>query len=186
MAQGEAAINQCPPGGQTGIERLAALTGRAVIALNPQNGAESPRSVALIDENWCIGCTLCIEVCPTDAILGTHKLMHTVIEPYCTGCELCIPVCPVDCIALENVTGQSTGWAAWTDSQAGEARQRFELRTARLKPIPTDKSLQTGSEPGSAFANLPDGAGVEDLALQEKKRLVVQAAISRARSRTTT
>ena len=104
-------INQCPPGGAEGIARLAALTGQPALPLNPDHGAEGPRSVAVIDEAWCIGCTLCIKACPTDAILGSNKLMHTVIEPHCTGCELCIPVCPVDCIALENVTGARTGWA---------------------------------------------------------------------------
>ena len=93
-----APINQCPPGGVEGIERLAAITGQAAAPLNPANGTEGPRSVAVIDEDWCIGCTLCIAACPTDAILGSHKRMHTVVERYCTGCELCIPVCPVDCI----------------------------------------------------------------------------------------
>ena len=99
IADGEAEINQCPPGGAEGIVRLAALTGRPPLPLNPANGVEGPRAVAVIDEGWCIGCTLCLDACPTDAILGSNKLMHTVIEPYCTGCELCVPVCPVDCIS---------------------------------------------------------------------------------------
>ena len=103
VADGAAAINQCPPGGAEGIARLAALTQSATLPLNPTNGTEGPRSLAVIDEAWCIGCTLCIDACPTDAILGSNKLMHTVIEPYCTGCELCVPVCPVDCISLEPV-----------------------------------------------------------------------------------
>ena len=77
--------------------------------LNPTHGVEAPRSVAVIDEAWCIGCTLCIAACPTDAIIGSNKLMHTVIEPYCTGCELCVPACPVDCIGMENVTQARTG-----------------------------------------------------------------------------
>ena len=85
MAEGQAAINQCPPGGQAGIERLAALTGQPVVMLNPEHGTEGPRHVAIIDEAWCIGCTLCINACPTDAILGANKVMHTVIEPWCTG-----------------------------------------------------------------------------------------------------
>jgi electron transport complex protein RnfB len=94
-------------------------------------GVEAPRTVAVIDENWCIGCTLCLDACPTDAILGGNKRMHTVIEPYCTGCELCVPVCPVDCIALENASGERTGWNAWSAAQADEALQRYEARTAR-------------------------------------------------------
>ena len=88
----------------------AAITGQPVTPLNPANGIEGPLTLAVIDEAWCIGCTLCIKACPTDAIVGSNKLMHTVIEPYCTGCELCIPVCPVDCIALDEVSGERTGW----------------------------------------------------------------------------
>ena len=96
IASAQAAINQCPPGGQEGIARLAAITGQAEQPLSPDHGVQAPRAVAVIDEDWCIGCTLCQPVCPTDAIVGGNKLMHTVIERHCTGCELCIPVCPVD------------------------------------------------------------------------------------------
>ncbi|HEY8356594.1 MAG TPA: RnfABCDGE type electron transport complex subunit B, partial [Ramlibacter sp.] len=130
LADGSAEINQCPPGGAEGVVRLAALTGRARLPLNPANGAEGPRMMAVIDEDWCIGCTLCLDVCPTDAILGGNKRMHTVIEQYCTGCELCVPVCPVDCIALENITGTRTGWDAWSAEQAVEALARYEAHTA--------------------------------------------------------
>jgi electron transport complex protein RnfB len=104
-----------------------------VLPLNPDNGLEGPRSVVWIDEAWCIGCTLCIEACPVDAIIGTHKRMHTVIEQACTGCELCLPVCPVDCIELENVSGTATGWDAWSAAQAEEARQRYAARQERLQ-----------------------------------------------------
>ena len=132
IASGEAAINQCPPGGDEGIHRLAVVTSRAYLPLNPNNGVQAPRSVVWIDENWCIGCTLCIEACPVDAIIGTHKRMHTVIESDCTGCELCLPVCPVDCMLLENVSGEASGWAAWSASAAEQARQRYAARQARL------------------------------------------------------
>ena len=81
IAEGEAAINQCPPGGAEGVSRLAQLTGQPPLPLNPVHGTEGPRAVAFIDEAWCIGCTLCIKACPTDAILGSNKRMHTVIEP---------------------------------------------------------------------------------------------------------
>lgn len=131
IADGTAPIDQCPPGGAQGIERLAAITGQAVTPLNPANGAESPRAVAVIDEDWCIGCTLCIKACPTDAIIGGNKWMHTVIERYCTGCGLCLPVCPVDCISLDNVSGQATGWDAWSDALATQARQRYEQARQR-------------------------------------------------------
>ena len=128
IADGDAEINQCPPGGAEGIARLAALTGRPALPLNPANGVEGPRAVAVIDEGWCIGCTLCVEACPTDAILGSNKLMHTIIEPYCTGCELCVPVCPVDCISMENVTGSRTGWQAWSQADAVLAFERYRAR----------------------------------------------------------
>jgi Na+-translocating ferredoxin:NAD+ oxidoreductase subunit B len=131
IAHGTAAINQCPPGGAQGIGLMAAITGQSVLPLNSANGIETSRSIALIDENWCIGCTLCIPACPVDAIVGSHKLMHTVIEAYCTGCELCLPVCPVDCIALENVTGAATGWDAWSVSLADLARSRYDSRVIR-------------------------------------------------------
>ncbi|HZX28251.1 MAG TPA: RnfABCDGE type electron transport complex subunit B, partial [Telluria sp.] len=73
IAAGQAQINQCPPGGMQGVERLARLTGRPVIPINPVNGMERPRAVAWIDEQLCIGCTLCIQACPVDAIVGAAK-----------------------------------------------------------------------------------------------------------------
>ena len=133
IVDGVALINQCPPGGEAGIQRLAQLSGQPALPLNPDNGLEGPRSVVWIDEAWCIGCTLCIDACPVDAIIGTHKRMHTVIEQDCTGCELCVPVCPVDCIELENVSGAATGWDAWSATQADDARQRYTARQQRLQ-----------------------------------------------------
>ena len=100
IAAGEAGINQCPPGGEAGIQALADLLGVEALPLNPENGEEKPRTVAVIDEKTCIGCTLCIQACPVDAILGAAKKMHTVIESECTGCDLCLPPCPVDCIEM--------------------------------------------------------------------------------------
>ena len=100
IASGDAQINQCPPGGAQGIARLAALLGRAIIPLNPAHGVEKPLAAALIDEQWCIGCTLCIQACPVDAIVGAAKRMHTVLLEQCTGCELCVAPCPVDCIEM--------------------------------------------------------------------------------------
>ena len=132
VADGSAAINQCPPGGQEGVRRLATITGRPELPLNPDNGVEAPRVIARIDESWCIGCTLCIKACPTDAILGANKRMHTIIADACTGCELCLPVCPVDCIELDNASGDATGWAAWSDAQAAQARHRYQIHSNKL------------------------------------------------------
>ncbi len=94
------ALNQCPPGGEQTIANLAKLLGRPTQELNKAYGSAKPTGVALIDEQQCIGCTLCIPVCPVDAIVGAHQLMHTVLEEHCTGCELCVEPCPVDCITL--------------------------------------------------------------------------------------
>jgi electron transport complex protein RnfB len=179
IAGGEAEINQCPPGGAEGIVRLSQLTGRAPLPLNPANGAEAPRTVAVIDENWCIGCTLCIDVCPTDAILGTHKRMHTVIDPYCTGCELCVPVCPVDCISLENVTGSATGWDAWSPTLAGEALDRYEWRKARLAREAKEHELRLEAKAREKLANLPELTKGADL---DRKRAVIEAALARSRA----
>ena len=183
IADGEAAINQCPPGGAEGVARLAALTGRPALPLNPTNGAEGPRMLAVIDENWCIGCTLCLDVCPTDAILGGNKRMHTVIEPYCTGCELCIPVCPVDCIALENVTGHRSGWQAWSPGQAQEALQRYQFHVLRRQRADGENAQRLERKAEARPADLPahiHGAEGEELA---RKKSVIEAALARARAK---
>ena len=133
MAAGEAAINRCPPGGAEGIARLAALTGRPVRPLDAECGVEGPRRLALIDEDWCIGCTLCIDACPVDCIVGAPKAMHSVIESECTGCELCIPACPVDCIALVVATPERSGWQAWSEAQAEAARARYAWHRERTE-----------------------------------------------------
>ncbi len=185
IAEGAAAINQCPPGGQEGIRRLSAITGQPVMPLNPANGLEGPRSVAVIDENWCIGCTLCLPACPTDAIMGSNKLMHTVIEPHCTGCELCLPVCPVDCISMEIVTGSATGtatgWVAWSAQQADAARSRYELKSYRRMSDEGQGHKTHAKPPTVALGTLPAPSRKEDPALLEKKRSVVEAALARAR-----
>ncbi|MBM3360381.1 MAG: electron transport complex subunit RsxB [Betaproteobacteria bacterium] len=110
IAKGEADINQCPPGGDAGAKALAELMGVEFKPLNQEHGIQKPKSVALIDEATCIGCTLCIQACPVDAILGAAKQMHTVIASECTGCELCLPPCPVDCITLEPIHENFISW----------------------------------------------------------------------------
>ncbi|QBB71417.1 electron transport complex subunit RsxB [Pseudolysobacter antarcticus] len=125
IAANVAEINQCPPGGMAGVRALAALLGREVIALNPANGIEKPRAVALIDEDVCIGCTKCIQACPVDAIIGAAKLMHTILIDECTGCELCIPPCPVDCITMPPRPDLPL--------RPLHARARFQARNVRLE-----------------------------------------------------
>ena len=151
------------------MQRLAAITGTPVLPLNPENGLEGPRSVAIIDENWCIGCTLCLPVCPTDAILGSNKMMHTVIEPHCTGCELCIAVCPVDCISLENVSGERTGWQAWSQPDAAKALARYDFHS-KLHQNSMSSDPKTLLKP------------VQDANLGESKQSVIAAALAKARA----
>ncbi|MEO7242968.1 MAG: RnfABCDGE type electron transport complex subunit B [Variovorax sp.] len=167
IAVGEAEINRCPPGGAEGIARLARILEREdAPPLDPTCGLEGPRTMAVIDEAWCIGCTLCLDACPTDAIAGIHKRMHTVIDAHCTGCELCLPACPVDCIALQVETPQHSGWQAWSPAQAESARQRYTIHLARRH------------NPEHA----PTDVGPEQLDATAQKRSIIEAALARARA----
>lgn len=183
IAADEAAINQCPPGGAEGIARLAAITGQLAMPLNPDNGIDGPLTLAVIDEAWCIGCTLCIKACPTDAIVGSNKCMHTVIEPYCTGCELCIPVCPVDCISLEVVSGERSGWQAWSTEQADLARGRYQARQLRLQREAREHDALLEAKARMKFADLEAHSLHTDPATLDKKRAVIEAALARAKAK---
>ena len=182
IACGEAPINRCPPGGEEGVRRLAAITGQAVLPLDPEVGSEGPFGVAVIDETWCIGCTLCLKACPTDAIVGASKRMHTVIEAYCTGCELCIPVCPVDCIRMEVTTPGRTGWQAWSAAQADTARQRYQARRRRLVREAREAEARRLQKAEAKLADLALHSRHTDPQLLERKRALVQAAIEKARA----
>ena len=164
IAAKEADLNQCPPGGEAGIRALAALLGREAKPLNPANGVERGRGVAVIDEARCIGCTLCIKACPVDAIVGAAKLMHTVVTGLCSGCDLCVPPCPVDCIEMVPATGED---AVWDRPRADAARLRFERREARLareREATVERARR--AQPQS-----------------EKKRAIIAQAIARARAK---
>jgi len=127
IANEEADINQCPPGGETVILALADLLGKDPKPLSEEHGVEKPKMVALIDEQVCIGCTLCIQACPVDAILGAAKQMHTIIEAECTGCELCLPPCPVDCIDMVEVKSDLHSWKwPYPSVEEAEADQEAE------------------------------------------------------------
>ncbi|WP_434109069.1 electron transport complex subunit RsxB [Paraburkholderia caffeinilytica] len=191
VASGEADYNQCPPGGAEGIARLAALLGKPVIPLNSANGVERPRPLAVIDEQVCIGCTLCMQACPVDAIVGAPKQMHTVIAERCTGCDLCVPPCPVDCIAMPPVTGEASGWDAWSQSQANAAREHHNRREARLareraaaearaaaRRAAGNTPAQTTETSAQATSNAPAADDAE-----AKKRAIIQAALERARQK---
>ena len=132
LSAGLVALNRCPPGGATTIAALARVLGRESMPLDPACGGERPWCVARIDEAACIGCTLCIQACPVDAILGAAKRMHTVLESECTGCELCLEPCPVDCIVLENAKATELFLQRWMRERAPLARRRFQARQQRL------------------------------------------------------
>jgi len=131
IAGGAAPINRCPAGGTETMLALSALTGRAPEPLNRDNGLESAPTVALIDEERCIGCTKCLPPCPVDAIVGAPRRMHTVIAELCTGCELCVAPCPVDCIVMVPLLA-SPAHAALALPPAGASRARFEAHTERI------------------------------------------------------
>ena len=186
VARNEADINQCPPGGEEGVQRLSALTGLPAKPLNPEHGSEGPLRLAVIDEDWCIGCTLCVKACPVDAIIGTNKHMHTVIEPDCTGCELCIPVCPVDCISLVPAHTQApapTGWAAWPQASADAARQRYTQRSVRLVRAKTEHEARLQAKAEHKLAHLAEESRLTDPVALDNKRAVIEAALARARAR---
>jgi electron transport complex protein RnfB len=183
MADGTAAINRCPPGGAEGLARLAAAAGQPVLPLDTSRGLEGPRLLAVIDEAWCIGCTLCIKACPVDCILGASKAMHTVIDDQCTGCELCVPACPVDCISLVPVTGERTGWQAWSPTQADQARASYRATQRRRARDQREHDDRLAAKAAAKLADLPAHSLHTDPATLDRKRAVIEAALARARAR---
>jgi electron transport complex protein RnfB len=170
ISAGAADINRCPPGGDEVIADLARLLRRALTPLDTRCGITQAPTVAFIDEAWCIGCTLCIQACPVDAIAGAAKVMHTVIADECTGCELCIPPCPVDCIQMVAVT-RSAGRDERTAriARAAHARTRFRARNDRLDTARASRARDKNEGVVTA----------ED----RKKHAVVERALERARAR---
>ncbi len=150
IASGAADINQCPPGGDTTIRGLAALLGKMGKPLNPKYGVHQAKEVAVIDEDRCIGCVMCIKPCPTDAIIGTAKHIHTVLSDDCTGCGLCVDPCPVDCISMEAAQPQEPQphwrWTEYNPEQTQKAREQTESKiqreASREKEISANKKLK--------------------------------------------
>jgi len=190
MATGKIAPNRCPPGGVEGIERLSKI----LVPIYPQDafnlhpkidpecGVERPRPVALIDPQKCIGCTLCIQACPVDAIVGASKQMHVVLTEWCTGCDLCIPPCPVDCISMIDVTANQTGWDAWSQDLADISRQRYHDRERRLEREQKDNDKRLAKKAAAKLiaVNTDIPTSDEQKKEQERKRAIIAAAIARA------
>ena len=190
MATGEALPNRCPPGGVEGIVRLSAIL-KPIFPqdafelhpkIDPECGIERPRPVAFIDPKACIGCTLCIQACPVDAIVGASKQMHVVLNDWCTGCDLCIPPCPVDCITMLDVTDKKTGWDAWSQELADLARTRYATRNIRLDREQRDNDERLAKKAAAKLAVVnaenPDSEAARKE--QERKRAIIAAAIARA------
>ena len=188
IAAGEADINQCPPGGAEGIRQLARLLGREAKPLSAAHGVEKPKSLAVIDENLCIGCTLCIQACPVDAIIGASKQMHTVMPELCTGCDLCVAPCPVDCIAMVPVADSvaATNWSypvfwarpAGMTPTARAARDRHEFHLLRAERDLQERAARMAAK---TAAGLEEAATTADTAPDSKSALIA-AAMERARA----
>ena len=162
VAARAADINRCPPGGASAMVALAAITGRAAKPIAADCGTFPGYRTARIDESYCIGCTLCIDACPVDAILGGPKQMHVVLAHLCSGCERCIAPCPVDCIAMHPAD------RAWSVDDAAAARSRYRARIERLAR-------------GERIADR--GATVPRLDAAATRAATVAAAMERARAR---
>lgn len=167
IARGEADINQCPPGGEVGIARLAQLLQVPAKPLNPAHGVQQPPALAVIDEAACIGCTLCIKACPVDAIVGAAKQMHTVLADECTGCELCVAPCPVNCIRMEPVAA-----LRYVPARARARHQARLLRLARWEAEKREKHQARLAAHQAAQA----GPGLS-------KKDIIAAALARAKAR---
>lgn len=171
IVKGQADIDQCPPGGDIGVAAIAAILNIAPTPLNTVYGHPKPPAVAIIDEEQCIGCTLCIRACPVDAIIGAAKCMHTVLSDLCTGCERCIAPCPVDCISMVPIPIPSP---EEQQKMANGARQRYQLRQLRLA-----HQQQQKQQVISAQAETKTTAAV---LAADKKQAAIQAAMQRARA----
>ncbi len=183
IADEGAAINRCPPGGDEGITKLASLLSVPVLELDTSCGAHLPLRVAVIDEQFCIGCTLCIQACPVDAIIGANKFMHTVIAADCTGCDLCVTPCPVDCIEMVTVEPARL----WTTADATEARLRYDKRQSRIAEM-TAINIRTEaiveSEIGKSVQAQAEQQSTQPLAQKNTdKQAVIAQALARARAR---
>lgn len=180
IARGAADINRCPPGGEAGIRSLAALLGVACKPLDPACGVEQLRTAAFIREELCIGCTLCIQACPVDAIVGAPKRMHTVLIEACTGCELCVPPCPVDCIDMLPLHELARDGCV---EAAGEAATPVATHALRWRSRYAAHLRRASGEAEAGDARRADAGGGGPDAARLRKHAAIGAALARARAR---
>jgi electron transport complex protein RnfB len=187
IVEERADINQCPPGGDEGIRKLAELLGKSPLPLNPAHGSHQPEILALINEEACIGCTLCIQACPVDAIVGATKQVHTVIAVECTGCELCVAPCPMDCISMmprkrlglraaNQLDNADDGSRRDDKAAADRARKRYRYRLQRLEREKREKEARTAQKPGAVAVTNSSSVA------ENRKKAAIQAALARARA----
>ncbi|CAB3875931.1 MULTISPECIES: electron transport complex subunit RsxB [Achromobacter] len=175
IADGSAPINRCPPGGDDGIAALAVLLDTPILPLDAARGEPGPLLVARIDEAHCIGCTLCIQACPVDAIVGANKHMHTVLADWCTGCDLCVAPCPVDCIQMV------PAGRAWNSQDAAISRQRHRSHLARTERLAADNARLMAPE--AAAAPSASAPAADEARNEDRKRSAIESALARARAR---
>jgi Na+-translocating ferredoxin:NAD+ oxidoreductase subunit B len=175
MAQSDAKPNRCPPGGPNGLKALAEILGSPEnfsLALDQSRGEVGPRTIAYIRDDLCIGCTKCIDVCPTDAIVGAPKKLHFVITEFCTGCDLCLPPCPVDCITMVAIDdGKKFSWEQWSSDDSKRSKTRFEKKQNRLNNARDASSNENKPQEAPIPATEAIGSALERAKAKAKQRL---------------
>jgi Na+-translocating ferredoxin:NAD+ oxidoreductase subunit B len=183
MAQGVASPNRCPPGGPDGVIKLSRILGRRdghELALDDSCGSIGPRTIAFIREDLCIGCTKCIDVCPTEAIVGAPKKLHFVITEFCTGCDLCLPPCPVDCITMTAFDGvEKFSWEQWSSSDATRSKSRFEKKQARNHSTPALLPTPIAADAETIKIEVTINSALERAKAKAKQRLSQAQAVKK-------
>lgn len=181
IANGEANINRCPPGGETVLQDLARVTGQALSPPADDVEPRKPAQLARIDAERCIGCTKCLPACPVDAIVGAGRQLHEVIDAACTGCGLCIPPCPVDCITLEPVESEADARQRLAPPPilADDVRRRLRLQADELRRRYAHHMVRLAESRRQRRRRL-DSADAADLATRKGE---IAAAVARVRAR---
>jgi len=117
-----------------------------------------------VDASRCIGCRICEQVCPVDAIQIVNG--KAVIDPNkCIGCGLCVAKCPTGAISLQqNATGKETLDTTKTKSSPKTEIKKTESTSAAVKKkitgtkkatVPKITSKNTSNKPQKGIKNTP-------------------------------